>query len=195
MKKNLILFVISLLFSSCGTYQFFNTSDFGQIKDLSELNGIYLNEDTPQTKAQSILRMFWGNSERRLQMLTFFGCLECMDEDIHTAIAIRRSIDSVTIQFSDNHTLLVFYSVNGTVLSTELKGKKKRKYFEIYFHKNQFIIPFIYGSVSVERLRIGRHKKTNDLLIRDLSEQMGWLLFIAGGYGGERPYVYKRIGD
>jgi len=195
MKKILILFAISLLFSSCGTYQFFNTSDFGKIKDLSELNGTYLNEDTPQTKAQSILRHFWGASENRLQMLQLIGCLQCLDEDIETAIAIRKSIDSVTIQFPDNHTLLASYSVNGTVLSRELKGKKKRNYFEIYFHKKQFIIPFIYGSVSVERLRIGRHKKTNDLLIRDLSEQMGWLLFIAGGYGGERPYVYKRIGD
>ena len=193
MKKILILFAISLLFSSCGTYQFFNTSDFGKIKDLSELNGTYLNEDTPQTKAQSILRHFWGASENRLQMLQLIGCLQCLDEDIETAIAIRKSIDSVTIQFPDNHTLLASYSVNGTVLNRELKGKKKRKYFEIYFRKEQFIIPFIYGSVSVERLRIGRYKKTNDLLIRNLSEQMGWFLIIAGGYGGERPYVYEKI--
>jgi len=82
MKKNLILFMISLSLSSCGTYAFFNTSDFGKIKDLSELNGTYRNEDTPQTKAQSILRHFWGASENRLQMLQLIGCLECLDEDI-----------------------------------------------------------------------------------------------------------------
>ena len=92
-----------------------------------------------------------------------------MDEDIETAIAIRRSIDSVTIQVPDNQTLLVSYSVNGTVFNREFKGKKKKKYFEIYFHKKQFIIPLIYGTVLVERLRIGRYKKTNDLLIRNLS--------------------------
>jgi hypothetical protein len=193
MKKNLILFIISLSLSSCGTYNFFNTSDFGKIKDLSELNGTYQNEDTPQTKVQSLLRRLWGASENRLQMLQLIGCLKCIDEDIETAIAIRRSIDSVTIQFSDNHTLLASYSVNGTILSKEFKGKKKRKYFELYFRKEQFIIPFIYGSVSVKRLRIGRYKKTNDLLIRNLSEQMGWFLIIAGGYGGERPYVYRKM--
>ena len=161
MKKILILFIISLSLSSCGTFRINKTSDFGKIKDMSELNGKYRNEDTLQRK------------EYRLQMLQLVGCLECLDEDIKTAIAIRNSIDSVTIQFPDNNTLLVSFSANGTVLSRELKGKKKRKYFEIYSHKEQFIIPLIYGHVSVGRLRIGRYKKTNDLLIRNLSEQMG----------------------
>jgi hypothetical protein len=192
MKKILILFIISLSLSSCGTFRINTTSDFGKIKDLSELNGTYRNEDTPLTKAQSILKVFWGASENRLKMLQLVGCLKCLDEDIETAIAIRESIDSVTIQFPDNHTLLVSFSANGTVLNQEFKGKKKRKYFEIYSHKEQFIIPLIYGHVSVGRLRIGRYKKTNDLLIRNLSEQMGWILFIGGGYGGERPYIYGK---
>jgi len=193
MKKILILFIVSLSLSSCGTFRINNTFSFGKIKDLSELNGTYHNEDIPLTKAQSALRFLWGPSVNRLQMLQLIGCLECLDEDIETAIAIRKSIDSVTVQFPDNHTLLVSFSANGTVFSRELKGKKKKKYFEIYFRKEQFIIPLIYGRVSVERLRIGRHKKTNDLLIRNLSEQMGWILFIGGGYGGERPYVYKKM--
>ena len=193
MKKILILFIISLSLSSCGTFRINKISDFGKIKDLSELNGTYKNEDTPLTKTQSTLRFFFGTSVNRLQMLQLVGCLECLDEDIKTAIAIRKSINSVTIQFPDNNTLLVSYSANGTVLSKEFKGKKKKKYFEIYFQKEQFIIPFIYGHVSVGRLRIGRYKKTNDLLIRHLSEQMGWFLIIAGGYGGERPYVYRKM--
>ena len=90
----------------------------------------------------------WGTSENRLQMLQFFDCLKCIDEDRDTAIAIRRSIDSVSIQFPDNHTVFASYSVDGTVLSTELKGEKKGKYFEIYFQKNQFIIPFIYENMG-----------------------------------------------
>jgi len=191
--KYYFLLVIMLVLSSCGTFQIFKTSDFGKISDLSELNGTYRNEDTPLTQAQSLLRFLWGPSEDRHQMLDFFGCLKCIDEDRDTAIAIKRNIDSVLIQFADNHTLFVSFSVNGTVLSEELKGEKKRKYFEIYFEKDQFIIPLIFGAVSVERLRIGRYKKTNDLLIRNLSEQMAWIFIIAGGYGGERPYVYKRI--
>ena len=192
MKHLLKILILAFAFTSCGTYRINTTSDFGKISDLSELNGTYHNEDTPQTKAQSTLRFLWGSSERRLHMLQFFGCLECMDESIETAITIRRSIDSVTVQFSDNHTILVSYLVNGTVLSTELKGKKKRKYFEVYFQKKQLIIPLIYGKVSVERLRIGRYKNTNNLLIRNLSEQTGWFLIVAGGHGGERPYVYSK---
>ena len=193
MKKVLILFIVSLSLSSCGTYSLYKTSDFGKIKDLSELNGTYHNEDTPLTKVQSALRFLWGPSVNRLQMLQLIGCLECLDKDIKTAIAIQKSIDSVTIQFPDNQTLLVSFSANDTVFSREFKGKKKRRYFEIYFQKEQFIIPLIYGRVSVERLRIGRNKKTNDLLIRNLSERMGWILFIGGGYGGERPYVYRKM--
>ena len=112
MKKILILFIISLSLSSCGTFRINNTSSFGKIKEMSELNGTYRNEDTPLTKAQSTLRFFFGASVNRLQLLQLVGCSKCLDEDIETAIAIRNSIDSVTIQFPDNHTLLVSFSVN-----------------------------------------------------------------------------------
>ena len=178
-------------FSSCGTYNSFSTYYFEKINDLSELNGTYLNEEV-----DSISGFLWGSHENS-QMLTFFGCLECIDEDIETAIAIRRSIDSVTVQFPDDHTLLASYSVNDTVLSTELKGEKKGNYFEIYFHKKQFIIPLIYGKVSVDRLRIGRYKNTNNLYIRNYNEQLDWFLIIAGGNrgAGEKSYLYKKTSD
>jgi len=191
-KQYFFIVVFMLILSSCGTYQFFNTSDFGKIKDLSELSGTYLNEDTPQTKVQSILRFLWGTSENRRQMLYFFYHSKFVDdivlsdsamrEAIHEweilyrppkynsgvindvvlsesikeqyrSFAIRRilsNLDSVIIQFSDNHTLAVSYMVNDTVYSAEFKGKKKKKYFEIYHRKEQLIIPFFLHNTRTE---------------------------------------------
>ena len=186
MKHILILFIISLSLSSCGTYRINNTSSFGKIKELSELNGTYQNQ-------------LYSWKKSRYNILYLFGCWERIDGDIDTAIAIQKSIDSVTIQFPDDTTLLVSYSVNDTVLSKEFKGKKKRKFFEIYFEKDQFIIPFIFGRVYVERVRIGRYKKTNDLHIRYLYQRAGWLFFLSGGaddmFGYEASLVHKRIGE
>ena len=233
--KYFFIAVIMLVSSSCGTYQFFNTSDFGKIKDLSELNGTYRNEDTPQTKLQSILRFLWGTSEDRRQMMDFFHHSKFIDDIVLSDSVIREAkqewenrymplnfsssviddiilsesikeeykpyaihrilskLDSVMIQFPNNHTLVVSFLVNDTVYSAEFKGKKKRNYFEIYKRKKQLIIPFIYINVDVDRLRIGRYKKKNDLLIRHLDEETVFFLFIGTGHGGERPYVYKRI--
>ena len=134
-----------------------------------------------------------------LDPLFLLGCLKCIDEDIDTAIAIQKSIDSVTIQFPDDNTLLASFSANGTVLSKEFKGKKKRNFFETYFEKDQFIIPFIFGYVYVNRVRIGRYKKTNDLHIRYLDQRVGWLFFLSGEaddmFGYEASLVHKRIGE
>ena len=185
MKHILILFIISLSLSSCGTYRINNTLSFGKIKELSELNGTYQNLPTR-----------W---QGEYDMLHFVGCLKFIDEDFDTARVIRKSIDYVTIQFPDDNTLLASFSVNGTVLSRELKGKKKRKFFEIYFEKDQFIIPFIFGHAYVDRVRIGRYKKTNDLHIRHLDQRVGWLLFLSGGaddtVGYENPFIYRKIGE
>lgn len=178
-----------LSLSSCGTYNSFNTYDFEKINDLSELNGTYQNKEEQHSSWVS-----WDG----YRILQFLGCLECIDEDIETAIAIRDNINSVAIQFPDNQTLLVSYSVNDTVLRTELKGEKKGNYFEIYFEKKQFIIPLIYGKVSVNRLRIGRYKNTNNLYIRRYNEQMWWVFIIAAGNkggAGETPYLYEKISD
>ena len=114
----------------------------------------------------------------------------------YRSFAIRRilsNIDSVMLLFPDNYTLVVSYLVNDTVYNAEFKGKKRKKYFEIYQSKKQIIIPLIYSNINVSRFRIGRYKKTNDLLIRHLNENFGNLLIIMGGEGGERPFVYKRI--
>jgi hypothetical protein len=186
MKHILILFIVSLSLSSCGTYRINNTLSFGKIKELSELNGTYQNQ-------------LYNREKSRYNILYLFGCLKCLDENIDTALVIQKSIDSVTIQFPDDTTLLVSYLVNDTILSKEFKGKKKRKFFEIYFRKDQFFIPFILGSIDVRRARIGRYKKTNDLHIRYLDQRAGWLFFLSGGaddmFGYEASLVHKRIGE
>ena len=195
----LILFVtISMLLSSCGTYRFNKTSDFGIISDLSELNGTYRNEPQISKKGWEIgmIRLFFSTKE----IVAYnAGNNEMMAYNIDIdLVAIRKEIeqimDTVTLRFLDNNTLLVSCLINETVFSKEFKGKKKKKYFEIYYKKEKLIIPLIYSNIDVYRLRIGRYKKTNDLLIRNLSESSVSILFIGvAADAGERPYVYKRI--
>ena len=161
--SNYIAIVTLVLLSSCGTYRINKTSDFGKIGELSELNGTYRNEE----------------SEGKIKLMQFF------DYEVN--------VDSVTIHFPNETTLVASYFNNGKLMTQELKGKRKRKFFEMYFEKKQLIIPLIYSKVSVSRLRIGRYKNTPSLLIRDLNEQNGSVFIIAGGYGGEKPYVYKNV--
>ena len=196
MKIRLLLFVtIGMLLSSCGTYRFNKTSDFGIISDLSELNGTYQNKvwtaEFGWVEAISMIRFFAYAKELR--------AFNIDDIDIDTDMEISlnrdtyRNIDTVTIRFLDDNTLQVSCLVNDTVFSKELTGKKKKNFFEIYYEKNQLIIPFIFCSIHVNRLRIGRYKNTNDLLIRDFKENYGFLLILMGGDAqGEIPYVYKR---
>lgn len=149
--------------SSCGTYRINKTCDFGKISDLSELNGTYLNEELK------------GKGFRLMQFFDY-----------------RVKPDSIGISFPNDTTMLASYWDNGELVTQETIGKKKKKYFEVYYNKEQLIIPLIYSKISVQRIRVGRYKKTNDLLIRFLDEENASIFFIAGGYGGEKPYVYKK---
>lgn len=164
MKYYFFIAALIFLFSSCGTYRINKTSDFGKISNLGELDGTYLNEES---------------KEQGIRMMQFFGS--------------RENIDSVTIRFPDDNTLLVSCLIDNALVTKEFKGEKKKKYFEIYFEKKQLIVPLIYSKIAVSRLRIGRYKNTKDLLIRNLDERNGNILIIAGGYGGEKPYVYKNV--
>mgnify|MGYP007112265970 CR=1 FL=1 len=140
-------------------------SDFGKINELNELDGTYSNESLQK------------DGFRLTQLL-----------------GMGDNIDSLRIQFLNDTTLQSSYLNNdGVLIIRELKGKKKKKYFEVYFYKEQFFIPLIYSEISVNRLRIGKYKKTNNLLIRHFLEQSGNFLIITGGYGGEKPYVYERV--
>ena len=199
MKMCLLLFVtIGMLFSSCGTYRFNKTSDFGKISDLSELNGTYQNKVWKAKSGYEVMSMigfFAGAKELRAYTddTKEIGVYNDTDMEISLNWVTYRNIDTVTIRFLDDNTLQVSCLVNDTVFSKEFTGKKKKKYFEFYYSKKQLIIPFIYNYIEVDRLRIGRYKKTNDLLIRNLDEHIGFFLFLGTGHGGERPYVYKRI--
>ena len=166
MKKNLILFIIFLSLSSCGTYRINKTSDFEKISDLSELNGSYYSD--PYIGAKS-------------------GLIDFIDSNADT--------DIVTICFPDDHTFKISCLNNGVWETAEFKGKKKKKYFEIYFEKKQLIIPLILSRISVSRIRIGKYKNTNDLLIRNFLAQSGSFLIIAGGYEVEYPFVYRKMED
>ena len=195
MKKHLLLFVtIGMLFSSCGTYRINKTSDFGKIGNLSELNGTYQNKIWKAKlgwEFMSMIRHFASFEE--IMAYNNDNIANTIDIDVDWISATINKTDTVNIRFLDNNTLLVSCLVNDSVFCKEFKGEKKKKYFEIYHVKKQLIIPLIFSRIHISRLRIGRHKKTDDLLIRDLGENFANLLLIMDGESGERPFVYKRI--
>jgi len=193
-KQYLFIVVFMLFSSSCGIYRINKTSDFGKIGNLSELNGTYQNKIWKAKlgwESMSLIRHFASFEE--IMAYNNDNIANTIDIDVDWISATINKTDTVNIRFLDNNTLLVSCLVNDSVFCKEFKGEKKKKYFEIYRSNKQFIIPLIYSNIKVGRLRIGRYKKTNDLLIRHLNENFGNLLIIMGGEGGERPFVYKRI--
>ena len=164
MKHILILFIISLSLSSCGTYSVVNTFDFGKISDLSELNGSYFSDPYIGTKHR---------------LIGYTGS--------------NADTDFVTICFPDDHTFRISCLNNGVWEMAEFKGEKKEEYFEIYLERNTRIIPLIYSKISIQRIRIGKYKNTNDLLIGRFLAKSGNILIIADGYQVERPFVYKKM--
>jgi len=94
---------------------------------------------------------------------------------------------------NQNEIKLTYYSDSGEQEHI-FKGKMKDNFFEIYFSKKQIIIPLIYSSVNVQRVRIGK-SEDGKLLIRSFVDQSGNLLFLAGGRSGETPYLFLNAND
>jgi len=83
---------------------------------------------------------------------------------------------------------LIYY--NDTARQERIvNGQMKKNYFEIYFSKRQFIIPLIYSSCDIVRIRVGK-SKDGKLLIREFLNQSGNLLFLSGGHSFETPYKF-----
>jgi len=104
--------------------------------------------------------------------------------------------DFFNLEFIDNNILKISYDeiVENKFVSKEiiLNGKRKRKFFEVYFSKKQFFIPFLYGNFDIDRLRIG-FDKSGKILIRNFSDGSGNILFIGGGFSGESKYLFESV--
>ena len=171
--KNILFFSIlmSLLYSC-------KVSEMVKIDNVSMLNGRYYTKSVPHKESQG---------EYQNHLLRLLNVIE----DIRPSYYID-------LEFEDNEKLKISYPIykNDTILveTKYLHGKKRRKYWEVYFENESVNIPFIYGRVIKDRVRIGKNTK-NQLLMEKFTNNEGWVLFLGDGYALKSKNVFYHYKD
>ena len=171
--KNILFFSIlmSLLYSC-------KVSEMVKIDNVSMLNGRYYTKSVPHKENQG---------EYQNHLLRLLNVIE----DIRPSYYID-------FEFEDNEKLKISYPIyrNDTTLveTRYLHGKKRRKYWEVYFENESVNIPFIYGRVIKDRVRIGKNAK-NQLLMEKFTNNEGWILFLGDGYALKSKNVFYHYED
>ena len=171
--KNILFFSIlmSLLYSC-------KVSEMVKIDNVSMLNGRYYTKSVPHKESQG---------EYQNHLLRLLNVIE----DIRPSYYID-------FEFEDNEKLKISYPIykNDTTLVEirYLHGKKRRKYWEVYFENESVNIPFIYGRVIKDRVRIGKNTK-NQLLMEKFTNNEGWVLFLGDGYALKSKNVFYHYKD
>ena len=171
--KNILFFSILVSFLySC------KVSEMVKIDDISVLNGRYYTKSIPHKEQQG---------EYQNHLLRLLNVIE----DIRPSYYID-------IDFQNNENLKISYPIykNDTTLveTRYLHGKKRRKYWEVYFENESVNIPFIYGRVIKDRVRIGKNTK-NQLLMEKFTNNEGWILFLGDGYALKSKNVFYHYED
>ena len=171
--KNILFFSILVSFLySC------KVSEMVKIDDISMLNGRYYTKSIPHKEQQG---------EYQNHLLRLLNVIE----DIRPSYYID-------FEFEDNEKLKISYPIykNDTILveTKYLHGKKRRKYWEVYFENESVNIPFIYGRVIKDRVRIGKNTK-NQLLMEKFTNNEGWILFLGDGYALKSKNVFYHYED
>ena len=171
--KNILFFsiLVSLLYSC-------KVSEMVKIDNVSMLNGRYYTKSVPHKESQG---------EYQNHLLRLLNVIE----DIRPSYYID-------LEFEDNEKLKISYPIykNDTTLveTRYLHGKKRRKYWEVYFENESVNIPFIYGRVIKDRVRIGKNTK-NQLLMEKFTNNEGWVLFLGDGYALKSKNVFYHYKD
>ena len=171
--KNILFFsiLVSLLYSC-------KVSEMVKIDNVSMLNGRYYTKSVPHKENQG---------EYQNHLLRLLNVIE----DIRPSYYID-------LEFEDNEKLKISYPIykNDTTLveTRYLHGKKRRKYWEVYFENESVNIPFIYGRVIKDRVRIGKNTK-NQLLMEKFTNNEGWVLFLGDGYALKSKNVFYHYED
>ena len=166
--KNILFFSIlmSLLYSC-------KVSEMVKIDNVSMLNGRYYTKSVPHKENQG---------EYQNHLLRLLNVIE----DIRPSYYID-------IDFQNNENLKISYPIyrnDTTLVETKyLHGKKRRKYWEVYFENESINIPLIYGRVIKDRVRIGKNTK-NQLLMEKFTNNEGWVLFLGDGYALKSKNVF-----
>ena len=171
--KNILFFsiLVSLLYSC-------KVSEMVKIDNITTLNGRYYTKSSPHKEKQ---REYQNHMLRLLNVI----------KDIRPSYY-------VDIEFENNENLKISYPIyrNDTVLieTRHLQGKKRRKYWEVYFENESVNIPLIYGRIIKDRVRIGKNTK-NQLLIEKFNNNEGWVLFLGDGYELKSKNVFYHYKD
>ena len=171
--KNILFYSILVSFLySC------KVSEMVKIDDLSMLNGRYYTKSVPHKENQG---------EYQNHLLRLLNVIE----DIRPSYYID-------IDFRNNENLKISYPIykNDTTLveTRYLHGKKRRKYWEVYFENESVNIPLIYGRVIKDRVRIGKNTK-NQLLMEKFTNNEGWVLFLGDGYALKSKNIFYHYKD
>lgn len=166
--KNILFYSILVSFLySC------KVSEMVKIDDISMLNGRYYTKSIPHKEQQG---------EYQNHLLRLLNVIE----DIRPSYYID-------IDFQNNENLKISYPIyrnDTTLVETKyLHGKKRRKYWEVYFENESVNIPLIYGRVIKDRVRIGKNTK-NQLLMEKFTNNEGWVLFLGDGYALKSKNVF-----
>jgi len=169
--KNLLKFcfliLVGLILNSCGTLKFNKTKEFVKFNSsMTELNGHYDGTSTPTKR-----------NNHQLNILQLFN--------------LEGEADFVDLMVDQNKVKLNY--LEGTEnKEVVFEGKMRNKFLEIYFKKKQTVIPLLYSQIEVDRIRIGKDKDGN-LVIMNYAEQSGNILFMAAGHFDELPFIFKKI--
>ena len=171
--KNILFYSILVSFLySC------KVSEMVKIDDISMLNGRYYTKSIPHKEQQG---------EYQNHLLRLLNVIE----DIRPSYYID-------IDFQNNEKLKISYLIyknDTTLVETKyLHGKKRRKYWEVYFENESVNIPLIYGRIIKDRVRIGKNTK-NQLLMEKFTNNEGWVLFLGDGYALKSKNVFYHYKD
>lgn len=104
----------------------------------------------------------------------------------------------IDIEFTEPNQLKFSYPIlEGDSLVTKtkiLQGKRKKKYWEYYFHNEQTNIPFVFGRIQQDRVRIGKNE-TNHLLVEKYTDTSGWILIFGDGFTNSREFTFYKYDE
>lgn len=107
-------------------------------------------------------------------------------------IATTDTISDVHLALQNNGELKVDYvNNNGERKSIVLKGKFKKHYYQVFFQRNQIIIPPIYWVTHIERIRLST-SKDNTLVINTYSEHTAMIMMFAGGSSWKAQHRFNK---
>lgn len=118
------------------------------------------------------------------------------DGDILSLFNISDYADFVSLKFEGSDEMKLTYK-NDSSKQKEFvfKGQKKKRFFEYYFEKKRTVIPILYSSIDVDRIRIGLSKEDGRLYIEKYIRHMGNLLMLAGGSGDDYKCSFNKLSE